>query len=459
MLERIGLLFESRLRKKVTSADKTSSFISSNLVKRYFHKYQLLKLRRSVKYSYENSPFYHKLFKKSNISPSDIKSFADMKRIPFTDYNDLDNTKDFFAVPEANFVKVFSSSGTTSEPKMIYFTQKDLNMQISGTATGLPILYDITPEDRVRITYDHGYGTDDWGVRYCLERAFGIIGAMSILTGTRLSAEKELELFNNYKVTVLMGTPSYLHNLSCDLEHLVDLKKFKLKNILTGTEPLPSPIRGNLQKMWDTKVYQGYGLTEMGTSIAGECKMQNGMHITESDFYGEIVDPKTGEILEDGEIGELVFSTLSREGMPLLRYRTHDLGLIIPDKCRCGLPFKRIKIKSRTDKMVTIGSGDNIYPTAFDNVIHNITGLIDYQIELTRKNNKDHLTVYIESKSSDEKLKQKVNDALMSLPEIRNGIYESKTIEQPEIKIVKPHTIDRNGVKAKKIIDKRNLYE
>jgi phenylacetate-CoA ligase len=211
--------------------------------------------------------------------------------------------------------------------------------------------------------------------------------------------------------------------------------------------------------MWDTKVYQGYGLTEMGTSIAGECIMQNGMHITETDFYAEIVDPKTGEILEDGEIGELVFSTLSREGMPLLRYRTHDLGLIIPEKCRCGLPFKRIKIKGRTDKMVTIGSGDNIYPTAFDNVIHNITGVIDYQIELIRKNNKDHLTVYIESKSPDEKLKQTVNEALMSLPEIRNGIYESKTIEQPEIKILKPHTIDRKGVKAKKIIDNRNLYE
>jgi len=419
----------------------------------------LLKLKKIVRYSYDNSPFYHDLFKTNNIKPGDIKNFKDLSKIPLTSSNDLFDYKRFFTVPETDFLKIFSSSGTTGPAKRIFFTKKDLENQILNMATGMSMLYNITKKDVLRITYDHGYGVDDWGVRYCLERAVETIGAMPIITSTRLPAEKELELLKKYNVSIIMGTPSYINSLTHDLEQLIDPRKLKIKKILLGTEPLPSKLREKLEKKWGADIYEGYGLTELCTSVAGECREKNGMHISAGDFYTEIIDPKTGELVEDGELGELVFTTLEREGMPLIRYRTHDLGFFIVDKCPCGLPFKRIKIKGRTDKMITIGSGDNIYPEAFERVLFSIPSLIDYQIVLERKDDKDMITVIVETSKKDNQIKQEVIEKILALPEIENGVNKSKTIYRPEVKIVKPHTIDHKGVKAKKIIDNRDLYD
>jgi len=196
----------------------------------------------------------------------------------------------------------------------------------------------------------------------------------------------------------------------------------------------------------------------MCTSIASECKEKDGMHVTENDFHVEVIDPKTEEVLEDGEVGEIVLTTLSRDGMPFIRYRTHDLGLIIPDECPCGLPFKRIKIKGRTDNMITIGSGDNIYPESFNRTLFDLSFIVDYQIILERKNNKDIITVVVETNEKDKKIKDKIKEKILSIPEIENGFYNSKTIDQIKVKIVKPNHVDKNSVKAKRIIDKRNLY-
>jgi len=457
MLERLAPYVESSMKNR-GNFEQSSNFLSGRLFKRYFNKYILLKIKKSIRYSYNNSPFYHDLFENNNIKPADIKDFKDLSKIPLTSSKDVVNFKNFFAVPEHNFIKVFSSSGTTGKPKRIFFTKKDLDVQTKDISVGMQMLYDIDKNDVVRITYDHGYGTDDWGVRYCLERSLNKIDAMSVITSKRLPAEKELNLIKAYNVSVIMGTPSYLNSLTHDLEQIIAPQKLKIKKILLGTEPLPQKVREKLEKTWNTDVYQGYGLTEMGTSVAGECKEKNGMHLSESDFYAEIIDPKTGDVLEDGELGELVFTTLSREGMPLIRYRTHDLGLIMREACPCGLPFRRIKIKGRTDKMITIGSGDNIYPESFNRTLFDLSFIIDYQIILERKNNKDIITVFVETNEKDKKIKDKIKEKILSIPEIENGFYNSKTIDQIKVKIIKPNHVDKNSVKAKRIIDKRNLY-
>jgi phenylacetate-CoA ligase len=282
---------------------------------------------------------------------------------------------------------------------------------------------------------------------------------MSVITGHRLPANKELKLLKTYNISILAGTTSYIYNLTCEMEPLYNLRSLNLKNIMIGSEPLPKAIRDKIEKTWNTKAYQGYGLTEVGTSIAGECKQQNGMHITESDFYIEITDPITGERLKDGQIGEVTITTLDREGMPILRYRTHDLGLIMPEPCPCGLPFRRIKIKGRTDNMVPIGSGDNLFPSECDEAILNIPGVIDYQVILVKKHNKDHITVIVETKSITKKIQKKIETAVMKIPAIRDGVGDSKTIDKPEIKLVKQDTIDKTSSKAKRIVDNRNLYE
>lgn len=459
MLERIAPYVESSIRRSISDPTKLYRFLSNPIVRHYVERYQLLKLKSSIRYCYDNSPFYRGLFDKNNLHPKDIKSFEDMSKIPFTYPEDLQSPERFFAVPESKFTKVFSSSGTTGKPKAAYFTKNDLEKQISRNATGLHLIYDVEEGDRVRLTYDHGYETGDWGIRYMMENAIQRIGAMSIITGHRLPANKELELLKYHKISILAGTTSYIYNLTCDMENLYDLRSFNLKNIMIGSEPLPKAIRGKLEKTWNTKAYQGYGLTEVGTSIAGECKEQNGMHITESDFYVEIVNPKTGEKLQDGDIGEITITTLDREGMPLLRYRTHDLGLIMLETCPCGLPFRRIKIKGRTDNMVPIGSGDNLFPGECDEAILNIPGVIDYQVLLDKKHNKDHITIIVETNLRTTKTQKEVAEAILKIGAICDGVTDSRTIETPKIQLVKPNTLDKTSIKAKRIIDKRNLYE
>ena len=459
MLERAAPYFEKHIRSNITDAERLNRFLSKPLVKHYLQRYRLLKLKRTVTRCYQHSPFYHELFKNNNILAKDIKSFDDLSRIPFTVPDHLRNPDQFFAVPTSRFTRIFSTSGTTGKPKIVYFTKKDLENQISRNATGLQLLYGITEGDRVRLTYEVGFEHGDWGIRFCFEHALHQIGAMSIVTGCRLGAEDELKILKKYKATVLAGTTTYVYHLTREMEKLDDLKAFKLKNLMIGSEPLPHAIRDKLEESWKTKAYQGYGLTELGTSIAGECQIQDGMHVTESDFYVEVVDPKTGEQLEEGEIGEITVTTLDREGMPLLRYQTHDLGVIIPEECPCGLPFRRIKIKGRTDNMIPIGSGDNLFPTECDEALLQIPEVIDYQIIVQRKKNTDHLTVIAETKSQTDKTRSKILNALMTIPDIKDGVTDSRTIHPPEIQFVKPNTLDKTVRKAKRIIDKRDLYE
>lgn len=458
MLEYLAPYIENRIRNKALNSPPSKKFLSSSLVQHYLKKYTLLKLKKNVRYAYEHTRFYHQLFKDNSINPKDIKSFDDFSKLPLTSSNDIKDAEDFFAKSIQSFSKVFSSSGTTGKPKRIYFTPSDLTHQISGIKLGLQLLYGIGSDDVCRITYDHGYGIDDWGVRYCMSRAVDQIGSMNLFTQGRLPGEKEKKLLSFYNVNVLMGTPSYLNSLTHDLQNEYCLADFGLKTILVGTEPLPSAVRTFLESSWKAQVYQGYGMTEMGTSVAGECEVQDGMHVTESDFYTEVIDPKTKEILPDGEVGELVFTTLSRNGMPILRYRTRDLGVIMEEKCPCGLPFRKIKIKGRTDKMITIGSGDNLYPSSFEKVLFDLPFVINYQLILTRKENKDYIEIIVEVKDEKQGYKQKIIDQLLTLPEIKDGIYHSKTIHPIEVAFVKPYSLYKKRVKAQRLIDKRDLY-
>jgi phenylacetate-CoA ligase len=459
MLERLALYFEPKMRNTSVDPEKLHRFLSSKVVKRYLKKYVFLKLKQSITYAYTTSPFYHELFQKSSLHPSDIKTFQDMQKIPLTSAADILNPERFFSVPASKFVKIFSSSGMTGKPKQIFFTKRDIDQLISRNASGFRLFYGLGKGDRLRISFDIGYRENDWGIRYCLENVALYLGAMGVVTAHRLSAKDEYQLLIAYGVTMIIGTPSYLLNLTCDLEKNYDLRALHLKALLVGAEPLPQGVRKKLEAAWGTKVYQGYGLIEVGTSVAAECRQQDGMHITETDVYLEVINPQTGEILKDGKVGEIVCTTLGREGMPLLRYRTRDLGCILTENCPCGLPLRRIKIKGRTDDILVLGSGDKLAPSVVDEVLLSLPSVCDYQLVLTRRKGKDHLTVFAQTTSQAPSMKQKIVNALMTLPEISHGVHETKTIQNPEVKLVKPHTFAPSSIKAKRIIDKRRLYE
>ena len=193
--------------------------------------------------------------------------------------------------------------------------------------------------------------------------------------------------------------------------------------------------------------------------MAGECEKKQGMHLSELNFLTEVVDPKTGDQLPDGELGAIIFTTYGRQGMPLIRYNSHDLGKIIPGLCGCGLPLKRIEIKGRTDDLIPIGAGDNLFTGRFDEVVFGIPDIEEYQVTFDKKNGKDLITVTAETSSTNEKTSKKLYEAIMKMPEIKNGVTISKTIEKPEIKLVKPNTFKRNSIKTRRLIDNRNLYD
>ena len=382
-----------------------------------------------------------------------------MKKIPPTTPEDLQNNpKEFFSVPEHQFIKVFTTAGTTGKPKKAYFTKRDIQKIITSTATGLQLMYGVTSHDIVRLSFEVGYGTEIWGNRYCLDRAYNKIGALTIATG-RLSPQEELELFLDFKPTIFMDVTSRINFLTEELHQIYDLKKLSIQKILTGAEPTPNVLRKHIEQTWNTTVYIGYGTTEIGLLMAGECEQKHGMHLSEINFLTEVVDPNTGEQLEPGETGELLFTTYDREGMPLIRYQSHDLGRILDDPCSCGLPMRRIEIKGRTDDMIPVGAGDNLFIRMFDELLFSIPEIIEYQLLLERKEGKDHIILIVETNHKTEQLKQKITEKIMTMPEIKNGVMTSKTIAKPVIQLVEPNTIERHSIKAKRFIDDRNLYD
>lgn len=409
---------------------------------------------------YNNSPYYNKIFKEYNLKPSDIKSVKDMVKIPPTKTEDLQNNpKSFFAVPEDRFVKVFTTAGTTGKPKKAYFTQNDIDKIVSSVAVGGELLYGITSKDIIRISFEVGYGTEIWGNNYCMDKAYGtLLGTLTIATG-RLSIEEELEIIKEYKPNIFADVSSRVNFLTNEMKKLCDLKTLGIKKFLIGAEPTPNTLRKRIEDAWNADVFIGYGLTEIGLLMAGECEQKHGMHLSETDFYTEVVDPKTGEQLEDGEVGELLYTTFDREGMPLVRYNSHDLGRIMPELCSCGLPLKKIEIKGRSDDLIPIGAGDNLFTRMFDEAIFSIPEIVEYQVQFDKKNGKDLITVTAESNVINETIQKKIVENIMKMPEIKNGVDHSKTVTIPIAKLVKTNTFDRNSIKTKRLIDNRKLYD
>jgi len=365
----------------------------------------------------------------------------------------------FFCVPESEFVKVFTSSGSTGDPKKAFFTKEDVDRVIIPAAAGGRALHGITNKDIIRLTFEVGYGTEIWGNSYFLDQIYGkTIGAL-IVAGSRLSIENELKILQDFKPTVFGDVSSRVNLLTKELAKLCDLKSLGVKKFFIGAEPTPNSMRRNIEKSWNADVFIGYGMTEISCTIAGECEKKNGMHISEMSYLPEVVDPNTGEQLEEGEVGEMVYTTLDRFGMPLIRYSSHDLGRILPGLCGCGLPLKRIEIKGRSDDLIPIGAGDNLFTWMFDEILFDIPEVIEYQVVFDKRDSLDLITIVVEIDKPTEEVKKKIIDGIVAMPEICMGIESSKTIAKPVVKFVKPNTFDRDSLKLRRLIDKRNLYD
>ncbi len=411
------------------------------------------KLRKIVAHAYANSPFYKKRLDGHGVHPSDIKTIDDIVKLPFTVKQDLRDNYPFglMAVPMSDIIRLHASSGTTGKPIVVGYTDKDLENWSEAVARCLTA-FGLGKNDLVQISYGYGLFTGGLGAHAGVQK----IGATVIPTSSG-NTQKQMQLMQDFGTTALACTPSYAMYMSDELAKAgITLDRLKLRVGIFGAEPWTEAMRQELQRKLGVKAYDIYGLTEIsGPGVGGECECQCGTHIWEDLFYPEIIDPVTLKPVEPGQKGELVFTTLDKWGMPMLRYRTRDLTTLNYDKCDCGRTCVRMgKILGRSDDMMII-RGVNVFPSQIEAILLEFPEYEPYfLIEVDRVNNTDTFDIQVEVKP--EFYTDRINE-LVRLQKRLTSRIQSVIGIQPSIKIVQPNTIERSTGKAKRAIDHRKF--
>ncbi len=414
---------------------------------------QSARLRKLVDRVYHNVEFYRKKMQRAGIDPSDIKGIEDLHKLPFTTKDDLRDTYPFglFAVPRSEIVRIHASSGTTGKATVVGYTKRDLDIWSECVARSIA-MSGLGKHDVVQVAYGYGLFTGGLGAHYGAEHIGATVVPMS--TG---NTNKLITMMQDFDVTGIMCTPSYLLHIAEILEEDNLLGSLKLKVAICGAEPWTDNMRRQIEKKLGIKAYDIYGLSEvMGPGVACDCDEHAGLHVFEDHFLPEIIDPKTLEPVEDGEVGELVFTTLTKEGIPLIRYRTKDLTSITYNPCTCGRTTARIaKFKGRSDDMLII-RGVNVFPSQIEAALLEMGDASPhYMMIVDRINNLDTLEIQVEVEErffSDEiKELEKLTKRIASAIQHAIGLAV-------KVKLVEPKTLERSMGKAKHVIDKR-IYE
>lgn len=415
---------------------------------------QLTRLKHLVARVYDTVAPYRAKMDAAGIKPGDIQSLADLQKLPFTVKDDLRDNYPFglFTVPMDQVVRVHASSGTTGKPTVVGYTKKDIETWAGVMARALTCA-GATSRDMIHNAYGYGLFTGGLGAHYGVER----LGA-TVIPVSGGNTKRQITIMQDFGSSVLLATPSYALNLADTMAEMgVDPKTLALRVGIFGAEPWSENMRDEVERKLNIKAVDIYGLSEvMGPGVAMQClETDRGMHIFEDHFLPEIIDPDSGEVLPPGERGELVFTTLTKEAFPLIRYRTKDLTRLIPEPCVCGRTMVRMeKITGRTDDMLII-RGVNVFPSQVEHVLMGVEGVEPhYQIVVNREGNLDTMAVKVE-----------VSDALFS-DEVKNLEKLSRKI-QVEIKdllgvtckvqLVEPRTIQRSEGKAQRVIDNRKM--
>ncbi len=415
---------------------------------------QLDKLQYIVDYVYKRVPFYKKKLDKAGLKPSSIKTLNDLRLVPFTIKDDFRANYPFglFAVPLKQVVRIHSSSGTTGKPIVVGYTQRDVEVWKNLVARFI-VAGGVTAEDIAQVSFGYGLFTGGFGLHYGLEKV-----GVTVIPISSGNTKRQVMLMKDYGVTVLIGTPSYVLHIADVMknEGINPKRDLKLQVGLFGAEPWTENMRKRIEIELNIKAYDNYGLSEViGPGVAGECSAQHGMHIFEDHFIAEIVDPKTGKLLPEGECGELVLTTLTKEALPVLRYRTGDITRIYREKCSCGrTTIKMDKPIGRTDDMLII-RGVNIFPSQVEEVLCSIEGVSPhYQIVVDREGAMDVMEIWVEMTEKmffDEMRKQR-----LLVERIRDELRSALGISVG-VKLVEPGTVKRSEGKAKRVIDKRRI--
>ncbi len=410
---------------------------------------QLKRLKETVKKLYENVPFYRNKFKELKIKPTDIKTLEDIRKLPLTTKDDLRNNSPFGMMVTSldNCIELHASSGTTGIPITVCYTPNDIDVWSEVMARCLS-MSGLTKKDIFQNPIPYGTFTGAFGFHYGAQK----VGALVIPSGMGQS-ERQLKLMDYYDTTFISGVASYAMRLSQVAQEIdVDLKKLKVRNGLFGAEMFTPGLKKRIMNAWDMDVHDIYGLTEMcGPGISTDCDQHDGLHLWEDHFLIEVLDPITLEPVEPEEEGEIVLTTLTKEGMPLLRYRTRDIAKIYDQEvCDCGRTHvKHTTIKGRSDDMIII-RGTNIYPGQIESVLmknQEVGG--NWRMVLDTKNDVDMLTVEVESKNQLSQVES------ADLEESLKNDIKSVIVFTPRVTVLPPNGIPQEGLKAKRVIDNR----
>lgn len=410
------------------------------------------RLVHQVKYVYDNVKFYRDKMDEAGVKPEDIKGIEDLHKLPFISKDDLRDQYPYglLGVPLSECVRIQSTSGTTGRRVVAFYTQEDIDVWEECCARAI-VAAGGTKEDVCHVCYGYGLFTGGPGLNGGSHK----VGCLTLPMSSG-NTERQLQFMTDLGSTILCCTPSYAANLGEAIHERGLQDKIKLKAGIFGAEPWTEEMRKNIEKSLGIKAYDIYGLTEIsGPGVSFECEEQQGMHVQEDHFIPEIINPDTGEVLPEGEVGELVFTCITKKAFPLLRYRTRDLCYLTRKKCSCGRTHIRMhKPMGRSDDMMVV-KGVNVWPSQIEAVLLNKGYEANYQIFVDRVGNNDTIEVQV------EKTPEMAADANFNVAEREKIIVaglKSMLGIKVDVKIIEPKTITRSEGKAVRVVDKRNLY-
>ncbi|WP_255946907.1 phenylacetate--CoA ligase PaaK [Streptomyces odontomachi] len=408
---------------------------------------QLKRLQQTLHHAYDNVELYRRKFDQASVTPDDCRTLQDLARFPFTTKADLRETYPFgmFAVPMSDVRRIHASSGTTGRPTVVGYTEQDLSTWADLIARSIRAAGG-RPGHKVHVSYGYGLFTGGLGAHYGAERA-----GCTVIPASGGMTARQVQIIQDFEPDIIMVTPSYLLTLLDEFERQgVDPRSTSLKVGIFGAEPWTEEMRREIEERMDIHAVDIYGLSEvMGPGVAQECvETKDGLHVWEDHFLPEVVDPITDDVLADGESGELVFTSLTKEALPVIRYRTRDLTRLLPGTARPG--FRRIeKITGRCDDMIIL-RGVNVFPTQIEEVVLRTAGVAPhFQIQLSTRGRMDHMTVRVEARS-DAGPEQRDAAARAIAQGVKDGVGVSV-----EVVIVEPETLERSVGKIRRVKDQR----
>lgn len=413
---------------------------------------QLERLQATINRAYRNVPFYHRKFEQVNVAPEDVQSLRDIAKLPFTTKDDLRDgyPYEMFAVPMREIVRIHSSSGATGKPIVVGYTKNDLKHWADLVARVMSAA-GVTKDDVVHIAFDYGLFTGGFGMHYGAER----LGA-SVIPVSSGNTERQIQIMQDFRSTALVSTPSYaLYMIELMSRMGIPPPGLCLRVGLFGGEPMSDKTRAEIESRLGIVATDNYGVSAViGPGIAGECELRSGLHVNEDHFLVEVIDPQTLDVLPEGAEGELVVTTLTKEGLPMVRYRTRDITSITREPCRCGRTMARMApVKKRTDDMVIV-RGVNVYPSEIEVLLYDIEHVEPhYQIVISRERGLDYLTLKVELSS------QMISDQMQRLVDLEETIKQRvhATVGlTPRIKLVEPRSLRDVGL-SNRVQDIREL--